>query len=1035
MKSLIGLCAGRPVMVIMMLAALLLGAVFSLSRLSLNRLPELRTPRVTVETIYPGMGAADVRSIVTIPLEDALSPVKGLERIRSVSRDGASAISLDFRWGTDPQAASVLVREAIDAAYPALPEGVRKPAVLPGESAAEPQGIIAVFPRNGDGVFARNLAEYELRSRLRRLDGAGSVILVGGKTDEARIRLDIPRLVSRGIDAAEFARLLSAETADVPAGSVRDGGMELVVVSAGRPESPEELAALTLPVAGGPLRPLDAGETGREPGRLKSLFIFEGREAAALEIYRRPGANPVKLSRDIQKMLEEIVPLFSRDAEIRLVYDSSGAVLQGVLSLGVSALLGAVAVTGTLIFFIRRIRWGLLTALSIPVSASAGIIALALSGRSLNSMSLGGLALGIGLVSDTAVIVLDLLHRRFRGLARRPLPAELAGTAASVAGSSLASMITTAVVFIPVIFLPGPLGSLFGDTSIALVSSIAAGWFYAQFCFPALYRIFFRLPDDGALRNDAAAASPPARNEQLAIRYGALLKRSLRRPLRVLAVALITSSLGAALLLGRPAAFVSPDAAAELGVSLVFPPGVLLESAASGGRELSRILAEIPGITTAFARAGSEDEDLGRRADTDYRKEELRFRCMLQSGADPEKVLGAIQERLASLGRNSAPGPSFPEGTVFSAFIPQDETERLLGLSSAHTLAVSGVDREETESRARLAAARIKKDGGSHVSSIEMRPSGLRPELRFFPNREAAAHLGISILGIAGTLQTITEGVICSRLEIEGRPLDVRVSGQDLAASDGGTDPESALTGLSLPGPQGGRVFLGSLGRVEQRDSEAALARFDRGDVIYLDARPSPGQGKKLSAGMQKIAGEFSWLSRADESAFTRYRTSLFLTLAMVLVLLYMTMGAQFESLLLPLILMMSIPFSLAGTGPALFLAGARLDSGAVLGLTVLFGLVVNNGIILYETAFDRIRSGMAPAAAVFSGAQDRFSPVLITTLTTCFALLPLIVTPLGSTQKSMAVAMAGGVISATLLTLFALPPVFVRYFRWSSHE
>lgn len=1028
MKSLISLCISRPVTVVMIMAALFMGALFSISVLPLDRLPDLPSPGVTVETLYPGMGALDIRSIVTIPLEDALSPVKGLEGLRSISRDGASVISLNFRWGTDPQAASVLVREAIDAAYPALPEGVRKPAVLPGDPAAEPHGIIAVSSRNGDGAFARNLAEYELRSRLRRIDGVGAVILVGGENTEERIRLDIPRLISRGMDAGEFARLLSMETADIPAGNAREGDRELVVVSSGRPASPEELASLTLSAGGGPLRLSGAGDIRLEPGRRKSLFLFEGREAAALEIYRRPGADPVKLSRNIKKTLDEAAALFDRDAEIRLVHDSSGTILQGVFNLCISAFLGAAAVTGTLILFIRRARWGLLTALAIPVSASAGIIALALCGRSLNGMSLGGLALGIGLVPDTGVIVLDLLHRRFRHLDRRPLAAELGGAAASVAGSSLASMITTAVVFIPVIFLPGPLGGLFGDTSIALVSSIAMGWFYAQFCLPALYRIFFQ-PRGKKPRRPGAAAF----EKKLEKIYGPLLMVCIRRPRKVLAAAVLVSMLGLILLLSRPAVFVSPDKAEEITVSLVFPPGTLLESALEGGAVLSKALAGIPGIKTVFGRAGSEDEDLGRRADTDYRKEELRFRCILRKKEDPENILGEIQQKMETLIRGPAVlNLSLPPETAFSVSFPQDRAGRILGLSSGFTLAVRGPDREETEERTRRAVKKIKEEGEAYLASLQARPSGLRPELRFFPNREAAAFLGFSTAGLAETLYATTEGVICARLEIEGRPLDVRVSGGNYAIpAAGGPEPESVLTDIPLLSPQGNRVSLSSLGRVERRESEAALARLDRGDVIYLDALPVSGGGKNLSGRIQKSAAEFSWLSRADESAFTRYRVSLFITLALVLVLLYMTMGAQFESFLLPLILMLSIPFSLAGAGPALFFTGASLDSGAVLGLTVLFGLVVNNGIILYEIGDSNIQSGLSPVRAVFSGARERLCPVLITTVTTICALLPLVIAPLGSAQKSMAAAMTGGVISAALLTLFALPPVFIRFFQW----
>lgn len=491
MKELIRLCVSRPVTVIMAIAALMTAALFSLAHLSLDRLPALSSPRVTVETQYPGMGAEDLRSIVTIPLEDALSAVKGLERIRSVSRDGASIVVLDFRWGTDPNGASVLVREAVDAVYPSLPEGIRKPLVIPGDQGGEPHAVVGVYSPAGDQAFARNLAEYELRARLRRIDGVGALVLSGGESPEARIRVDLPRLVSLGMEPAGLARTLSAETADIPAGSAREGDRELVVVSSGRPKSMEELARLILPSGAG-LRLSDIGELAREGARRKSIFIYNNREEAALEIYRRPGADPARLSREIKKALDEARPLFSRDAELSLIYDSSGSILRGLRDLFLSALLGAAAVVLTLIFFFRRVRYSFLAALSIPLSSAAALVVLAIGGRSLNGMSLGGLALGIGLVSDTAVITLDLLHRSFGRREGRPSPEELGASAASISGSSFAGTLTTAVVFIPILFLPGPLGALFGDMSLALVSSVTMGWLYAQCALPALYRIFFK---------------------------------------------------------------------------------------------------------------------------------------------------------------------------------------------------------------------------------------------------------------------------------------------------------------------------------------------------------------------------------------------------------------------------------------------------------------------------------------------------------------------------------------------------------------
>ncbi|MDR1250592.1 MAG: efflux RND transporter permease subunit [Treponema sp.] len=1012
MKGIICLCVHRPVMVIMIMSALVTAALFSISTLPLERLPSLSVPRVTVETIYTGMAANDMRSLVTIPVEDALSPVKGLERIRSVSRDGRSLISLDFRWGTDPVAASALVREAVDTVYPSLPEGVLKPVVTQGDYESDPHAIIAVRSLQGDGSFARRLAEYELRARFRKIDGVGSIILVGGEIAEERLRMDVPRLAALGIGPLDFVRVLSGETIDIPAGNAREGDMELVVVGKGRPDTVEELAELLIPAGGAALKLGDAGDLNLEPARRNSVFVFEGGEAVALEIYRRSGADPLRLSRDIRKTLKEAAPLFARDADIILVRDSTPSLIRGIIGLLISAGLGAAVVIVVLVVFIRRLRYSLLAALSIPISAAAGVCVLAITGKSLNSMSLGGLALGIGLVSDTSVVVLDLLHRAFGAGIGPPAPEETGDKAASIAASSIASTITTAVVFVPVIFLPGPLGSLFGDTAITLVSSISMGWLYAQFCLPSLYRMFFTA--DGHSFGSLCSIEK---------KYRCMLAPSLRRPFRIFAIAALASLAGGLFLLLRPAVFVSPDEAEEVWVSVVFPPGTLIETAGASGAAISRIIADLPCVKTIYGRAGAEEEDVGRRADTDYLKEELIIRCVLTGRIKPEKALAEIAKAVNAL-KNQ--GGTLLDAKV-SAYLPKDRTETHLGLSSDRTFAILGKDREETVERAIIAAGLFRDYSGG--VTVSLRPQGRRPELRFYPNREAAAYLAVSAADIAESLYTLSEGIVASRLEIEGRPIDLRISGTALSEYSGNSGPESLLENIPLRTPQGKTVYLGSLGRIERHEAEAALARLDRADVIYLDLPSSKNQ--KSTGAAREIAARFSWFTRAAESVFSRYRNSLLLNICLVLILLYMTMGAQFESFLLPLILMLTIPFSIAGAGPALLLFGAGLDSGAVLGLITLFGLVVNNGLILFEISDEKIRSGCSPAAAVFSGASERLRPILITAMTTVFALFPVALNPLGNAQKSMSAAMLGGIAASTLLSLFALPPIFIRFFRW----
>ncbi|MDR0586329.1 MAG: efflux RND transporter permease subunit [Treponema sp.] len=1030
MRRLIELCARRPVTVIMSLAALLLAGLYSLSVLPVQRLPDYSFPRVTVETRYPGMGAEDIRSIVTVPIEDALSSVKGLRRIRSVSRDDASLVVLDFAWGAESGTASVLVREAIDAVYPGLPEGVQKPAIIPGDPEEEPQIVVEVSSPHGES-FARNLAEYEIRSRLRRVSGTSAIVLLGGELPELEVQADLPRAVSRGFSPADIAALIASETSSIPAGNAREGDMELVVVSSGRPESVEELAGLVLPSSKGPLVLEDLGKVFTGTARKKSLFISPERNGAALEVYRRPGADPLKLSRDVVKAIDEAAAVFGRDADITVVWDEAPSITGGIRNLFLSACFGSAAVAGVLFYSLRRFRYSLLAGFSIPLSASASLSVLAISGASLNGMSLSGIALGIGLVSDTAVIILDLLHKSFGREEAPPDFDRLSRAAASVAASSLGGTVTTALVFLPVLFLPGPLGSLFGDLSLSLLVSVGTGWAYAQFALPCLYRLSFKAaPKSFPAKNLTAKAEQfhrcqngglfprrPRRRKQPAARgcYAALLKKVLRKPIPALILAAALSVFGLVLLSRRPAAFVSSGGIQELRFTLDFPAGTILESMESEAEAAARSIAGIPGIAAVFGRAGAEDEDTGKRADPGYRKERAILRCMLVPGFDADKALAELNALAGSLKTGEAArGVSFPP----------DKTEKLLGLSSDAAFALRAKDREELERR--LAAAEKTITGSGLVSKFSVRPREKRPEIRILPDRAASAFLGLSQAEAARSVYASLEGVAAGELEIGGRPLEMKVSGDPAGLS---------LEKLPVAVTENGPVFLGSIGNMERREVPSALLRLDRSDAVYLDVFPEQGREKKLASFLTVLCGNGGQegFSRADDSVFVQYKTSLVLTTLLVLIILYLSMAALFESFLLPLILMLTIPFSLAGAGPVLLLSGASVDSSSVLGLMVLFGLAVNSGMVLFERALEKTGRGLSPGTAVYGAAMDRRVPILATTLTTALALVPM-VSSLGGGQRSMAAAMLGGVSASTLLSLFALPPVFIRYLRRKRH-
>jgi multidrug efflux pump subunit AcrB len=1000
MKNFITLCVKRPVTVVMTILSIIIGGIVCAVKLPFDKLPEISSTRITVETAYTGMSAEDVRTIVTIPVEDALSPVKGLERMRSISRDGSSLVTLDFRFGTDQDSASVLVREAVDMVYPTLPEGAQKPLVR-NSANDDAQIIIAVSSKYSNSVFERRFADYELRSRLRSIDGAGNIIITGGRIREAQIKIDVLKAAQSKMNPANFAQMIAAETQNIPAGSAKDGERELVVISKGRPNSIRELSEIIVPLGSAPVKISDIGELKEGTAKQKSIFVYNGKEQTALEIYRRAGANPIQLSRDVRKVISDANNIFSRDVEIVVVYDETPSIIDSLQSLGVSTLMGGVAVIVILFFFIKNLRVSLLAALSIPVSASFVIIMLFVFGRSINSMSLSGIALGLGLVSDTSVIMLDVLCRNFNKLLRKPYAVDVAKAAAGISASSFAGAATTAVVFVPIMFLQGPLGELFGDLSIAIVTSVITGWLFAQFVVPSLFVLFYKL--------NYGKKDIDINSIKYVCFYKKLLNFSLGSPKRVICGAVFLSLIGFFLIISRPAVFVTTDSASELITKIKFPIGTTLETVLKESIPLANKLKDLSCLENLYAMAGAEDEDGAKRASEDYQKEELIFRCFIKKGIKPELALVEV--------KNIVDG--FATGSKFNILaeveFPPDKTERAIGLSSSEKLAFKSNDIKKSEIDAVL--KKINAVSNGTFAALNVTPYGKIEEYRIYPKRELAALLGISSVDIANIVYSSTEGISASSFEVDGYPMDVRVLGK------GNSFDAKEIEKLPVALTENSLIFLGSAAGIVREETLPAIARLDRSDVQYI--LPVKYSANKIQNVINNILKEMPELIRIDESAFARYKTSLIVTVLLVIALLYLTIAAQFESFILPLIFMLSIPFALAGAGPALFFAGCSLDCGAVLALLVLFGLVVNNGMVFYETSLEKINSGIPVEKAVADGAAERLRPVLATTLTTIIVLLPM---SLGTAQKSMSIAMLGGCVAGTVLTLFVLPPVFKSF-------
>jgi multidrug efflux pump subunit AcrB len=619
-------------------------------------------------------------------------------------------------------------------------------------------------------------------------------------------------------------------------------------------------------------------------------------------------------------------------------------------------------------------------------------------------MSLGGISLAIGMISDNAVVVLDALSSRFSGSQERPGPDEMADATGSALAGTFGSMTTTVVVFVPVFFLPGAIGGLFGDLAIAIIAANVAGWLAAVLALPALYRVFW------SRRSRRAGKG-------LETAYRRMLAYGLRRPHVVLGMAAITAMGGAVLVAGRPVSFMPPDAANELLLVAEFPAGTDPDGMARAAPALSAALAAVPGVTGAYGSAGAEDDDLARRADPGYARESLSIRCALAEKADVEQVRADLEEAARAI---------LPGGVGVSVCVPPDPAATLLGLDRGSVMAARGESVEAAGLKADEVSTAIELHAGDALSSIRRSPSGKKSRVILRPRREDQAMLGLSLADTAAMVRMATEGAEVAMMELDGREMAVRVFAAGAGLADGGGSVQEASS-VPVSASSGAAVHASTVARFERTDDWTALARLDRYDVVYLEAIPKTGRERGLSLALERVLEDSGGVRRADESAFRLYGRAMAGAVVLVLVLLYLALGAQFESFTLPVAIMATIPLAMAGAGPALVLGGIGLDSGSVMGLIVLFGVVVNNAILLHETSSARRLSGSSPAVAAYAGASERVRPVLATSLTTVLALLPVCLSPGGAAQRSMSVAMLGGLAASTALTLFVSPVLFAR--------
>ena len=1022
MRSLIDWCLHRPVAVTA-LGLMVTGlAALAYARLPVALLPELRYPALAVWTAYPDVPPERVERAVTEPVETAVAGAEGLTSVTGRSLMGGSLVALRFGWNTDLDVAQLNVREQLDRLGDALPEEAERPVVLRIDPSERPVMLLAMRGRAAPGAVRRarekegtdaaggpdlvslkRLARAVVARRLEQLEGVARVRVTGGFDPEVEVRLDPERLARYRLTVGQVAGALRAANVTLPGGLIRRGPFRYAVEVSGAFTSADDVRLTIVGYAGKtPLRLADVATVRADVAERRGLVRFQGDEALLLLVERTADANTVATAgqvREALRLLEAETPGIRLD----VVVDESRFIRQAIDGVRVAVMLGGALALLVLLLFLRRIRVLLAVAVTVPLSLALALIGFEWAGISLNLISLSGLALGVGMLVDNAIVVTENIAR-LREQGRSALEAARDG-AAEVAGAVTASTLTTIAVFGPLALVEGLAGRLFRDQALAVVFALLASLLVALTVAPVLAG---RDPRPGAARRSGGRG--------VAV-YERLLRWALRRRGRVLAGCGLLMALAGGLAWHLPRRVTPPTAHARLTMRLAAPPGADLPQVSRWAAALEAEALRTPGVSGVLADLGERDE---ARLDLDPRPAyEGVLTVALADTAQAERVL-------ARLARAPVP-PALtvevrPERSRLEQLLTPGEAELWLDMHADR--------RADAEAAAGAALARLRQSPA--LINVRRAYAQEAPAYALSFRRDRLARFGLEAGRLAELLAASARGVKATALQRvnEDVPIRLRLPGpgsvKDLLRTEiptaEGLKPLSLFveaTPVSLP---------------------VSLLRADQAPVVRLLADAAPGADlAEARAALEAVVSEGlppgvrASLGGATD-AFDEGVRAAGWSLLLSLFLVYLILAAQFESLIQPLVILMTVPLAAAGVVLALAVTGQSVNLMSLTGMVVLVGIVVNDAIIKVDFINRRRAEGMALEAAIEAAGRDRVRPILMTTITTVLGLLPLAlgVGPGAALQQPLALTVIGGLASATLLTLIVVPVLYTFTVRLS---
>ncbi|MBW1773589.1 MAG: efflux RND transporter permease subunit [Deltaproteobacteria bacterium] len=1006
----------RPITTIMIFAAIALLGSVAFFKLNLDMLPDIEPPAVSVITTYPGASAMDVESEVTKYLEDHMSTTPNLDRLESKSKDNISIVNCIFDWGTDLDVAVNDIREKIDLSKPDIADGAKQPFIFKFSSSMVPVLVMTVTAKESRPDLYR-IVDKQIADPLKRIPGVGAIIYVGGQERQINVHFDREALEACHLSVQQIRNVLSAENLNLPVGTVKVGSKELQIRVAGRFKNAHEIASIVVGKSGDALVRLrdvaDVSDAFEEP---QEWAWSGGLPAIAMIIQKQSGANTVKVINSVNKHLSNLHEQLPADIQVHTILDNSDHIYNMIKNLAGAAIVGGVLVIVVCFLFLRRFRSSLIVTLAIPFSIIAAFFGLYAMGNTLNVISLMSLCIAMGMVVDDAIVVLENVIRHIDE-GETPKAASVVG-ASEVGTAVIASALSIVSVFAPLLFVKGLAGILFSQLAFVMIVVISTSNFVALTLTPMLCSRLVR-PLSERKTNRVFLWSERQFNRIESI-YAHVIGWVLVHRKTSLSL-IILVFLGSMTLIPVVGTEFFPEVdSGEVEVVFEMAEGTRGLVTAGATEDMLKVVDAVPEMDASYALAGQTKKGfltaLGFDEGTNIGRIGGRLIDKEKRHRPAKEIASELREQVTKI----------PGVEKFSASAVSAIQKAFLGGGKSISIEILGHDLETTNRVAEKIREIVEEVNGTvDVSISRKRP---RPELRIRLDRDRAASLGLNVALVADALRMNYYGFDSTKFREAGDDFDIELrlkEDERRSILQIGETPLTTLTGQI--------VKLRNVATIEETSGPVEIARKNRVRVTRVQAGV---QGRVLGNVVRDIRARMvsldlplgvsiEWGGEVEEQRKAFGDLTLLLILGVILV--YMVMAGQFEDFTDPFIIMFSVPFAFVGVIWAFALTATPLNVITFIGVIMLMGIVVKNAIVLVDYTKQLSENGMKLFDAVVTGGKTRLRPVLMTTLTTIFGMMPLALSRGEGSEiwNALGITVIGGLLISGLVTLVLVPLVY----------